>query len=233
MTWQVGLVGCDGLVIASDRRAVAEANLRINPRWIRQTGEIRKILLRPTNDFICVYSINEVAGDIATHLVEDRGLTDFVSNQDVIERVRKRCEEIINGYAEQYRPFGTALMIALPNAREGVTRLWQVGFFPPPIVREGGPRCYGGDASNSAIYFTERFQDEGIERKLSVEELKGIAAHVILEGSRLNQTYVRGLDVLVCMNASRPRFLDDDEIEELREQSAALSTKIWDHFKKE
>jgi hypothetical protein len=232
MTWQVGLLGCDGFVIASDRKAVAEGNLITDSRWVRQTGETRKILLRPkTKDFICVYSINEVAGDIAARLVEDHRLSDFESNQDVIERVRNRCEEIVHGYAERYRPLGPTLMVALPRARKGVTRLWRVGFFPPPIVREGSPRTYGGDAGNSAIYFAERFQDEYCERKLSVEELKGIAAHVILEGSRLNRTHIGGLDILVCEDASEPRFLDNNEIKKIEEQSEALSAKIWNHFK--
>ena len=137
MTFQVGLLGHDGLVIASDRRAVAEGNSTTNSRWVRQTSEVRKILLRSdTLDFVCVYSINEVAADMAARLVEDCSLSGFKSNQDVIQRLRTRCEEIIQSYAPQYRPIGPTLMVALPNAPAGITQLWRIAFFPTPIVRE-------------------------------------------------------------------------------------------------
>lgn len=227
MTFQVGLLGHDGLVIASDRRAVAEGNSTTDSRWVRQTSEVRKILLRPdTLDFVCVYSINEVAADMAARLVEDRFLSGFKSNQDVIQRLRTKCEEIIQSYAPQYRPIGPTLMVALPTAATHITRLWRIAFFPSPIVRENSPRIYGGDAGNSAIYFAERFQDQGNERKRSVEELKAIAAHIVLEGYQLNRTYVGGLDLLVCKDGNDPYFVEGDELRKLQERSVGLSAKI-------
>ena len=227
MTFQVGLVGHDGLVIASDRRAVAEGNLNTDSRWVRQTSEVRKILLRPeTFDFVCVYSINEVAADIAARLVEDRSIAGFKSNDDVIRRLRTKCEEIIQGYAPEYRPFGSTLMVALPRAPIEVARLWRISFFPNPIVTERSPRAYGGDAGNSAIYFAERFQDNGEECKRSIEELTTVAAHTVLEGYQLNKTFVGGLDVCVCKDGNDPYFVEGEELRGLKERSAELSKRI-------
>lgn len=69
-------------------------------------------------------------------------------------------------------------------------------------------------------------KDHGNERKRSVEELKAIAAHIVLEGYQLNRTYVGGLDVCVCKDSNPPYFVEGDELSRLKERSVGLSAKI-------
>lgn len=227
MTFQVGLVGHNGLVIASDRRAVASGQ-NIDARWLmRQTGDARKILHSKELDFVCVFSLSDHYKKMAEALVEDKDRPTLESDDYVRSYLQEKCEMLLKQIPQEYRFPGASLIVALPKARAGVKRLWQVSFFlgETPHVNDR-VRAYGGDLCDPAIYFAERYHGRLDEKELSVRELTAIAAHTVLEASQLNMTQIRGLDVLLCEDGTEPHFIEGDKLLNLKQQSSRLSAKI-------
>jgi 20S proteasome alpha/beta subunit len=97
-------------------------------------------------------------------------------------------------------------------------------FLPPSFIGATTffDRVIGGDKSNTAVYFPETYYCN----KSSVEELKTLAAHAVLEAGSLNPTQVSGLDVLIGKNGEPPHFVDDKELEALRRRSETIHESL-------
>jgi hypothetical protein len=89
-----------------------------------------------------------------------------------------------------------------------------------PVDGSVSNRLFGGDRGNAGVFFAERFDAEIANR--SVDELKLLAALTVLEGGFLNPTGVGGLDVLVSKHGEKPRFLEDEELQPLRDRAESL-----------
>lgn len=83
-------------------------------------------------------------------------------------------------------------------------------------------RVYGGDPANSAVHLSEVYY----KRDRTVDELKLLAAYVVLEGHKVNATAVRGLDVLVAKDGAAPKFATSAELETLKTRSTTVHASI-------
>jgi hypothetical protein len=64
------------------------------------------------------------------------------------------------------------------------------------------------------------------KRDRTVDELKLLAAYVVLEGHKVNATAVRGLDVLVAKDGAAPKFATSAELETLKTRSTTVHASI-------
>jgi len=219
MTLQVAFVARDGLVIASDKKAISSgegfrAIPRAGTRNIRRSSRMQKILVAENGSLICAFSGNDLSAAIAQRLV-DSPPDQFDHDTEVRNHLLKSGQ-----FAKELAksPENQLIIAAVPNALQGVHRLWRVYFYPDPLVCPVEDMICGGDESNPAIFLMERYY----EPSHSVQDLQFLAAHVVIEGHNLNALSVDGLDVLISEGSSKPRFLTDDELEPLRKRSATL-----------
>jgi hypothetical protein len=233
MTLQVGLVGQDGIVIASDKKAVRDSRILPSVEGqrasVRSSGWKNKICLSENGQLICAYSGNDISAYIANKLVENS--RESLSND---EQVRKYLSSASTKIAEGLREDQLNLLAnqqviaAVPNILP--LKLWRVYFYPnvrDPHVDYDEGKIYGGDEANSAIYIIERYYKPRI---MSVNNLVLLSAHFVLEGEKLSASSVGGLDILIARNGCYPRFLGEDEKTILKEKSESISQNNFMHL---
>ena len=217
MTLQVGLVGHDGFVIASDTKAVTGGDSTAGgPSTMRRTGATRKILVSDSGNLVCAFSGNQTIPLVARQLL---GLLNDHLGADVEKCLLEKTEQILDAIGAGRLGLSGVLILAVP----GIPKLWEITFayqMGQTFLNTVSNRATGGDRGNPAVFFLERYQDGTTNR--SVKELTVLAAHTVLEGHVLNPTTVDGLDVLVSENGGKPRFLGEDELQSLRDRSEAL-----------
>jgi 20S proteasome alpha/beta subunit len=209
MTLQVALIGKDGFVLASDKKDVAEL-------WSRRTSETRKILVSEKRDLVCAFSGHPLLSAAATRLLEfasEPGIDIAFSLEDGAQRTLDNYERNV-----QATIYGDLIVLILGKHPQ----LWNVSFVngqasAQPVF----DRVIRGDRINPAVFFAERYHK--VEQ--SVEELKLLAAHTVLEGAALDPTSVGGLDMLVSKNGET-RFLEDDDLKHLRERSESTHKSL-------
>jgi hypothetical protein len=210
MTLQIGMIACDGVVLASDRRAVGGLiGLLGGPRPVTHSSEVRKILLSKDSRLACAFSGSDRAHVAAIRIAE---CWDSNSSEDLLSVIRTAIAGITGVNNEQ-------LLVAVSGI-SGV-RLVRVFFDEAgPVVQRIVDKLVNGDVGNGAIYIPERFY----AKSKSVEDLKLLAAHFVLEGGKLNPTMVRGLDIYVMRDGESAHFLSPDEMADLERRSAGIST---------
>lgn len=219
MTLQVALIGKDGFVIASDRKTVNEAG------W-RRTAETVKIILSSDADIVCAFSGNHVVSSVAKHVIAS--LNSYGDRDDVesllLDAVQTKFESYDGALRDSLAKAGRAMIVAAYNQKSGRAQLWEVIFTTgQPFVNSFLDKAIGGDSINAALFIIERYYG-GTET--SVEDLKILAVHAILEGHKLNPSMVSGLDVVVFEHDKKPRLLTEGELDSLREHSIRIDNTI-------
>jgi len=207
MTFQIGCVGSDGFLIASDRNAVKDEG---------DTTEVRKILISEDERLVCSFCGDEIAPYMAQRMAYGQIPFGELSSGPKVSRFLQSFYTL----ADPTDYSKVILFAGVPNAPPDVPALWRITFpqgktVPLPISDR---ECIG--TSSFARYLMERHY----RPNLSVDQLTELAAHAILEANRMNR-YIKGLDVLIAKRGSSPRFLDSGELDNLRERSRALHQK--------
>jgi len=222
MTFQIGLVGSDGLIIASDETAVREGGLRADGKCsMRVSSGVEKIFVAKKNNLICAFAGDSIVTNFASELIQSVSSGDDLSEDLALKNRATEVYEAHHSVEIRKRTSGQ-MMVAIP----GVLKLWEFLFMGGEVILQAvSNRSFCGDRCNPAVYFAERYLPLD-SLKYPVERLKLIAAHTILEGSALNPTSVGGLSILICMTGEQPRFLEPDELQELRTHSQKLHDMI-------
>jgi hypothetical protein len=218
MTLQIGFVARDGFLIASDRRTVSGFGLPDNP-GVRtpkiRTGGTRKIFVSEVSGLVCAFSGSDMSHDIAEKLISST--PSRIQTHSEIRTHLQRSEEFARALGQE--PRGEMIIAGIPDASENTDKLWRIFFRNAPgytaTIMPIYPKLFGGDESNSAVFLGERYCDPS----KTVEESQLLAAHVILEGSKVNSLSVGGLDILVAKDGEKPRFLNTVELTDLERRS--------------
>lgn len=201
MTLQVAFVARDGIVIASDKKAIGGFG----------SSKVRKILVEPKNCIICAFSGDDLSAAMAQRLID--APPDIFENNHAIELLLnaeiKRAKQI-------GKPVGQLIIAAVPKNR----RLWRIRLFSKSLAMPIEDKAYGGDDKNPAIFWGERYYSQSA----TVDELKLLAAHIVLEGGKLSR-YVGGLDVFTVKDGEAG-FLKDVDLESLRAKSQAIARRL-------
>jgi hypothetical protein len=211
MTMQVGMVGSDGIVIASDLK------------WGGDSGGSRETHLAPkikVNDALGIgvaCSEAEVSLNIATDILNQFKESDHEYPCLALERIARGG---MDGFdrARATRPQSHCL-IAL---RGKPFRLYSLRVGPEgQNCTEVFDRRRAGDPGNPAMFFAQAYYSPR-----PISELTFLAAHVVLTAPRFNSDGIGGLEILSAHEETGFRMLSSDEIEELKERSSALHETI-------
>jgi 20S proteasome alpha/beta subunit len=223
MTLQVALVGNDGFVIATDTKASTDGGPLApvpNRNQLRRSSSTPKMVVSDSKKLVCVFSGEQTVGQLARRLInyvnENPGL-------DLSNCLEEKITERLGSFETVRSKISGNLIAAIPAAEDGIPKLYHV------TILEGQALCQpildrvvDGDRRNPAQFFVERYYTPD----KTVEELKFLAAHTVLEGGRLNPTTVGGLEVLVSKNGKTVSFLRDEELQVLRDRSQSLHNTI-------
>src|SRR5260370_33383820 len=215
MTLQVGLVGMDGLGIASDKKAsIAEDGTRTSSTTQKRFWDTEtRIVFAASGDW--------VAPHVARELVR-LAMSETTSRDDVFTALQTGVEELWQKHVPKKRngdPDRNPKVSFLVGLVGNPYHLWRISH---PKTASGTchylDKIHNGDPATAAKYFTERFYKS--PNLLPIDQVVFLAAHTIIEGGKLNPTMVEGLDVLTWKFEERePRHYSEGEKAELTRRS--------------
>jgi 20S proteasome alpha/beta subunit len=196
VTYQVTLLGRDGVVLASDRREVFEGT--------EGTGQafnmIRKITLDPSGRYAWQFSGGEV-GRVASSYLRQRfeeGLPD-----DQVEDAIRNVGPLAWGDVARGPQFSFLVLAHGPSRK-----ILRSQVLPGPDVREiMEPKCITGQTNSLASFIIERF----FAPSMSVEELAALATYAVRQASELNPMQIDGLDVAIYRDSTGRFELSDSD----------------------
>jgi hypothetical protein len=180
VTLQVGMIGNDGWLIASDRCRTSSLRSRVG-------SETTKLICKPAMGLAYAFSGDDCA-ILAGEMLEQRWQT-----PEIHIDVRAALKTLGDESWQQARK---ALLVPPhpANVRSlliGTTTqgMWElrIGEGTSIVYDVGDKVAVAGDDSSPALFFIERYYS----RNLSVDALMPLAAHVILTGRHFS-SYVRG-----------------------------------------
>jgi hypothetical protein len=219
VTLQIGLVGIDGLVIASDRLV---GQLEIDKETLvagYSTFTTTKFEIGP--DFLCCLSGDKIA-ELAA--IKVRELRSDGGNRAVKEMLQSAGNEAWKHYENTpFDPVTRKLIVACPRPDWS---LWQLEIDELSLARPVYDKVIAGDPINSARHFVTNYVPKGGPIPLPVNQLVFLAAHGIVRGGKENPRGVGGLQVVVIPKGGSPKFLTSREERELEKRSKDLDDAI-------
>lgn len=214
VTFQIGLVGEDGVLLASDR---ANNRLGSQPRTIFSSD---KFTITGNVAYCC-------AGDDFTQMVADHVFRlprpAELSTKDFLYRSfsasLSKAESIWKG--------GGSVLMACDKGSS--VELFRINLYCKdscPMVLQVDDRDFQGDAINPAVFFLERYLPSKGYVKLPLDKLKLAASHTMLMASQLNPAGIHGLDIVLCRPGKPFERLGPSEIEELGLASKKQDSQI-------
>jgi hypothetical protein len=209
MTMQIGMVGTDGILIASDTQWTNNPRLRMNELWAggRYRSNAHKIVISHDRGMVVSRARSmETAGHVANEIISNLREDEWPYPIGAIELLGTK----VLGLTEDKRDEAQCLIALIRPTPQ--LFLFQFG----TINGSWGAICnklqsfgIAGDNLNSAIFWAERYYE-----KRPVQDLVPLAAHLIGVSHRLNTATISGLEIVLC-TVTGIRRLSDDSIREL------------------
>jgi hypothetical protein len=215
MTMQVAMIARDGIVLASDLKWVTTGN---DPRGPFRHPEYKSKIKVDREIAVCcagedMISSTRVADEILLHWREGDG--------DEVQRIRgivtplfkRRHIECLVAIAPPSNKLiyirGAKIAVGIGSKTE-----WRLTIAP---VR--GPQT-AGDVANDATFWLRYY-----DASLAVEELKGLAAHLVVEAQNFNNAMIGGLEVVISDGSAFSR-LREDECQRLEADARKQASEI-------
>jgi hypothetical protein len=221
MTILVGMVGSDGILLATDQRTTRTAS---NETEFDDHADIRKII---------VFEKHKVAssrvGDPVSMMVTNRIKSALDSQTFDFSAVWPHLIYIAEAVVREEnakRDFDpsmnrTLLIVFYGEQSPEFPQLWRLRISPPYPAAE----LVTGITINGAIGNRARFFDYYFEDNTSVHTLQFLAAHIVLMANRFDPLMIRGLDIAL-FDKTGVRLLDEHQKSALRKRSSALDALI-------
>jgi hypothetical protein len=216
MTLQVGLVGTDGIVIASDRR------LQKLERYSRSIATVSKFLR--WGGGLCCWagdSVSEYAANLLCKL-------DWAEIPRDKEAIRKQLQQVGDkAMDEMERLHGQGINSGASRtvivACNGTLWLLEIQR-PATIANSHSDRVVSGDLFSSVRMFLNLYA-AGCEN-LPISKLTFLAANAVLMGGMENPSGIAGLEVVVIPAGGPPTFLTKEKEQALATMSASFSEQL-------
>jgi len=239
VTFRVLGFASDGWVMATDRCQLS-SHSAVNDSTkahvsIRTTECTGKIIWDRANGIACCASGDDIALMMATKIV-NRATLENNFNDNTAERIREIAR---NTYfeahcIEAFRSDERNVLAVVP------TGVWHVkgrgdAYCVTQINKAG--TIYIGDTANPAVFILQRYYptfprdangQHGVCEWRTVDELRCLLAHTVLEAHFCNQSSVNGLNVLTYRNEQGFCLLGEKELAELTSKSNAVA-KEYEH----
>lgn len=208
MTIQVGMVGTDGVLIAGDTQWTAMPKL-IDTYWAagRHGYNASKIKVNHTRGIAisCAMDMGTACA-IADKIMVELKDENFAFPEAIVQEIA------MSVYLRTSEKRQAHCLIALPRP--------QPQLFLFQFVTDGeqwSPQCermhskaFCGDTVNAAIFWGEHYY-----KKLPVEQMSPLAAHLVVCAGKRNTAMISGLEIVFC-TTSGCRRLSDDSIRDLQ-----------------
>jgi hypothetical protein len=208
MTMQVGMVGTNGVLIASDTKWVAQMSPSRNP-WHSTKF---KVNYKCGVAIACAQSMETAfpfADEIIALSLENdnwRASPDFT----IIQRL---ADKVLHSTEKGRERAQCLVAFTRPKVELCLFQIAKVNGEWGPVfhsITEGS--VYAGDEGNQAKFLADRYYRH---RMLPIENLIPLAAHLVLAAGELNSAMVDGLEIVLC-DASGIRRLADASISKLK-----------------
>jgi len=205
MTFQVGFVGNDGVLLASDRRIVMMGR-------VRASSLADKIFIEG-NDLAYCCAGGDLASVMRQPIIDAVRTASADFRSDLIQRCQMKILELLEGCPlnEVLRQKG---VILFARRLDGRVELWRIllGTLGTSVIPEHiENKIVQGDELSSASLFVERYFPVC---PCPIRTLIPLAAHTIVTAEWLNPDAVGGLEIVLCSHAGFEK-LPNDQIEEL------------------
>jgi hypothetical protein len=214
MTMQVGMIGTDGILLASDTRWMSTGE-------VRQTSSSSKIRFNDKHTVAI-----SCARNMENALRIANGITDQIKSDEdwqfPILKIEDIAREILDERGDPERNDAQCLIVSLRPVLqlfclEVATVNRQVG---KPYCRKINDKAVVGDRVNAAIFWTERYY-----AAKPIRNLIPLAAHLIVSAGKLNPAGIGGLEIVLC-DASGFHRLSDASIRDLELKTNELDERI-------
>jgi hypothetical protein len=200
MTMQVGMVGTDGIILASDTKWMYTGT-------VRQTSSSSKIRIndKRTVAIACARNMENsvsIADNIIAELKDDKDWEYLILPIEAIARQvlslpgdpaseRNDAQCLIVSRSPNLQLF--FLQIAVVNRQAGT-----------PLCQKVKDKAVAGDNVNAAVFWSERFY-----KPTPIRTLAPLASHLIVAASKLNPAAIGGLEIVLCDNSGLHRLSDE------------------------
>ena len=222
MTFQVGLIGTDGMILASDKRITrvdaTGADATSRGRTLHHGGTSAKITCNEQGSIIYCAAGGHLGEAIAREYMKAPVEGDIGKE---LLAARERVESNNPAFSE-----GELLLAQIVDGRAG---LWHMDVRPgvwsaPHRVED---KVQIGDAGNLAAFFVEMYAPTPLRGLRTVVELKFLAAHSIRVAGLLNPAFVGDLEMWIHRTGQECFIqVEDDEIRTLISRSDALTEEL-------
>jgi hypothetical protein len=225
MTLQIGIVGTDGIVLASDTKILSVEQHPYTELPARSSSMGSKFVER--DGFVCCWSGDDISRSVvdnicATKWDKGKGKNDVQNYLDDATRKEKVPAD------DKVRK---AIVVDPEDS------LWEISIRGTVDIQEAPEntsyarsvycKVATGDNSNNARYWPNCHLADVQNPYLQTKELLLLAAHTILMGAKDNPTGVGGLEIRVIQKGVRPsRRLTEEEIKYLTRRSEELTQTI-------
>lgn len=223
VTLQIGVVAVDGVILASDKRALHRAGTvdssslmdkircRQNPPIGYCWAGNDDLMVALTRRFVQSLQSKDYHSDDIRQSLEDAGW-------EVWEQLYGPREGV--GRPIQFTHGISSILLAYP-CMDG-TKLFRLGFDRYPTAKVIHDKTVEGDCANSAAFFVERYYDSYQFQERKIQYLLPLVAHCILMGAHINKN-VEGLELAVCTSE---KCIIMEDLSELRQISGHLDSEI-------
>jgi hypothetical protein len=228
VTFQVGMVGTDGILLASDTLCMQGQSP--DGSTIRSTYDTPKIQIDDEKGLAFCWAGDEL-GSVATQLITDK--VDATSHGDFKSFLRQsgqlsiiKARKIRESLQSTWRLNNCTVLVVVRIAQS--VSLWKLVLIDPegstphiiadPIIT----KMVTGDQSSPAVFLAERYYPK--VRKLPVQDLVPLAAHTVLMASKFSSG-VDGLQIALC-RPSAFESLSNEKIAALVKHSQAMDSQI-------
>jgi 20S proteasome alpha/beta subunit len=213
VTFQVGIVGSDGVVLASDLCHIYPGNCADS-----RTAMKSKIMISKDQRIACCASGDDTAAYAAQLCAGSR------DDLEIRQFLMDCSEAAIKRDAAGTSNHGAVLAVdRSPNG----AKLYQLILRDPVLIpyEISYGAVYQGDQGNPAAFFLERYVPK--MRNVPLEQLILVAAHAVVTAGSINPWGVRGLEIVICTKDGF-QLLADQELSKLVDQSRTLDSAIAD-----
>jgi len=221
MTMQIGMVGTDGVLIASDTQWTNTPRLKVNQAWTGSRGRYNanKITINHERGMaISSARSMETAGTVAHRIISDLKDEDFTYPQSPIEHIG---EDVLASVSRQERSDAQCLIsLTRPLPQLFLFQFGTINNKYGSICQKMESYAIAGDNLNAAIFWAERYSE-----RLPLASLIPLAAHLIVCAARLNSATISGLEIVLC-DISGIHRLSDESIFNLKVEATERDKSI-------
>jgi hypothetical protein len=191
MTMQVGMMGSDGIVLASDTRETHPPILEQNQFWAGAQFGTNTSKIEVSHErgmaIACAFDL-ATARQIAQKIIHDLTDEDFSNPVAAIKGIAAAIQT-----NEEIRA-QCIIVLTRPSPRMFMFQFATVEGRWGPLCQEMESKAIAGDNLNSAIFWMERYYDGS----LLTAQLIPLAAQLVVSAGSLNPYGVEGLEIVRC-----------------------------------